>query len=62
MVVVAGAAFGGSAAAASVTTAAAAVGSAVFAGVPAGVPLFVGDPFYMCHVGFTASYFKFNTQ
>ncbi len=56
MVVVAGAAFAGSAAAFSVTPAAAAVGSALFAGVPAGVPLFVGDPFYVCHVGFTAPY------
>lgn len=58
MVVVAGAAFGGSAATVSVTAAAAAGGSAVLAGVPAGVPLFVGDPFYMWHIGFT----NFNTQ
>lgn len=47
MVVIAGAAFAGSAATVSVTAAAAEVGSAVLAGVPAGVPLLVGDPFYM---------------
>lgn len=48
MVVVAGAA-----AMVPVTADAAEGGSAVLAGVPAGVPLFVGDPFYMWHIGFT---------
>lgn len=47
MVVVAGAALAGSGAVVGSGTAAAVAGSAVFAGVPAGVPLFVGDPFYM---------------
>jgi len=52
-VVVAGA---GAAAMVSVTATAAVVGSAVpavLAGVLAGVPLLVGDPFYMWKVGFT---------
>lgn len=42
----------------SVTAAAAEGGSAVLAGVPAGVPLFVGDPFYMWHIGFTIYFNK----